>query len=45
MLKVVATVFQQIMTQLNRAESEQDRRVAITKIVLKLIKKNECCTS
>jgi hypothetical protein len=32
MFKVVATVFQQIMTE---AESEEDRIVAITEIVLK----------
>jgi hypothetical protein len=34
MLKVVATVFQQIMAELNGAESEDDRIVAITKTVL-----------
>jgi hypothetical protein len=37
--KVVATVFQQVMTELNGAESEEERIVAITKIVLKLTKK------
>jgi hypothetical protein len=36
----VATMFQQIMTELNAAESEEDRIVAITKIVLKLMKQN-----
>jgi uncharacterized tellurite resistance protein B-like protein len=38
MFKVVVTLFQQIMTELNGDESEEDRTVAITKIVLKLIK-------
>jgi hypothetical protein len=42
MFKVVATVFQQIMTELNGAESEEDRIVAITKIVLKLMKQITC---
>jgi hypothetical protein len=42
MFKVVATVFQQIMTELNGAESEEDRMVAIRKIVLKLMKQNGC---
>jgi hypothetical protein len=37
---VVATVFQQIMTELNGAEPEEDRVIAITKIVLKFIKQN-----
>jgi hypothetical protein len=32
MLKVVAVIFYQIMTQLNEAESEEDRIVAITKL-------------
>jgi hypothetical protein len=36
----VATIFQQIMTELNGAEPEEDRIVAITKIVLKLMKQN-----
>jgi hypothetical protein len=40
MFEVVATAFQQIMTELNTAESEEDRIVAITKIVLKLMKQN-----
>jgi hypothetical protein len=40
MFTVVATIFQQIMTQLSGAESEEDRILAITKIVLKLVKKN-----
>jgi ABC-type thiamine transport system substrate-binding protein len=34
---VVAKVFQQIMTKLNGAESEEDRIMAITKTVLKLM--------
>jgi hypothetical protein len=38
--KVVATVFQQIMTELCGALSEEDRIVAITKIVLTL---SRCC--
>jgi hypothetical protein len=42
MFKVVATVFQQIMTLLNAAESEEDRIMAITKIVLKFMKQNGC---
>jgi hypothetical protein len=42
MFKVVATVFQQIVIELNAAESEEDRMVAITKIVLKLMKQNSC---
>jgi hypothetical protein len=35
--KVVATVFQQIMTQLDGAELEENKIVAITKIVLKFM--------
>jgi hypothetical protein len=42
MFKVVATVFQKIMTELNAAEAEEDRIVAFTKIVLKLMKQNGC---
>jgi hypothetical protein len=42
MFKVVSTAFQQIMSELNRAKSEGDRIVAITKIVLKLMKQNGC---
>jgi hypothetical protein len=38
MFRVVATVFQQI----NMVESEGDRIVTITKIVLKLVKQNGC---
>jgi hypothetical protein len=38
MFKVVASVFLQIMTELNGAESEEDRIVAISIIVLKLMK-------
>jgi hypothetical protein len=41
MFKIVTTVFQQIMTKLNAAMSE-DRIVAITKIELKLMKQNGC---
>jgi hypothetical protein len=39
MLKVV-TVVQQIMTEFNGAVSEEDKIVAITKIVLNLMKSN-----
>jgi uncharacterized tellurite resistance protein B-like protein len=42
MFKIVRTVFQQIMTELNGAESEEDRKVAITKTVFKLMKQNGC---
>jgi hypothetical protein len=42
MFKVVTTVFQQITTDLNAAESEEYRIVAIKKIVLKLMKQNGC---
>jgi hypothetical protein len=38
---VVATTFEQLLTKLNGAESEQDKIRAITKIVLKLKKKND----
>jgi hypothetical protein len=40
MLRVV-TVVQQIMTQFNGAVSENAKLVAITKIVLNLMKQNE----
>jgi hypothetical protein len=40
MLKVVATVFQHTMTELNEAEPEEGKIMAITKIVLKLMKQN-----
>jgi hypothetical protein len=40
MLKVVATIFQQIMTELSGAESEDDRIMATTKIVVNLMKQN-----
>jgi uncharacterized tellurite resistance protein B-like protein len=40
MFTVVATIFQQIMTDLNGAESVEDRIVAITAIVFKLMKQN-----
>jgi hypothetical protein len=39
MFTVVATIIQQIMTELNGAESEESRIIAITKIVLKFKKK------
>jgi hypothetical protein len=35
MLKVVATAFEQIVTELNGAEPEQDTTMTIIKIVLK----------
>jgi hypothetical protein len=38
--KVVTIVLWQIMTELNRAKSEEDRIMAIIKIVLKLMKQN-----
>jgi hypothetical protein len=40
MFTVVATIFQKIVTELNGTESEQNRIMAITKIVLKLMKQN-----
>jgi hypothetical protein len=40
MFKVVATAFQQNLTELNGTELEEDRTVVITKISLKLIKQN-----
>jgi hypothetical protein len=40
MFTVVATIFQQITTELNGTESEEDRIMAITRIVLKLMKQN-----
>jgi predicted chitinase len=36
MSRVVATIFQQVMTELSGAEAEEDRLKAITKIVLVL---------
>jgi hypothetical protein len=45
MLKVVIMLFQQIMTEFNGYESEEDRIMAFTKIVLKLMKKNGRCSS
>jgi hypothetical protein len=45
MFKEVVMAFQQIMTELNGAESEEARVVAITKILLKLMKKNVRCIS
>jgi hypothetical protein len=41
----VTTVVQQIMTELNGAVSEEDKIVAITKIVLKLMNQNGCYSS
>jgi hypothetical protein len=38
MFKVVATIFQQIMTELN-GTAKEDRVMTITKIVLKLVNK------
>jgi hypothetical protein len=38
----VATIFQQIMTELNVAETEEERIVAVTEIVLKLMNQNGC---
>jgi hypothetical protein len=40
MYAAIATIFQQIMTQLNGAESQEDRIMATTKTVLKLMKQN-----
>jgi hypothetical protein len=40
MFTPVATMFQQIMTELDRAESEEARIMATTNIVLKLMKQN-----
>jgi hypothetical protein len=42
MLEAVWTIFQQIMTELNGAESEEERIVVVTRIVLKLMKQNGC---
>jgi hypothetical protein len=42
MFKAVATVFQQIVAELNGAVLEEERIVAITKIVLKLTKQSGC---
>jgi hypothetical protein len=42
MFTVVATIFQQIMTELNGAESEEEKIVVITRIVLKFMKQNGC---
>jgi hypothetical protein len=38
--EVVAAVFQQIMTELNGAKSEEDRIAAIAKIVLNIMKQH-----
>jgi hypothetical protein len=38
----VATVVQQIMTELSGAVSEEDKIAAITKIVLNLMKQDGC---
>jgi hypothetical protein len=40
MFTPVATIFQQIMTELSGAEPEEARIMAITKIVLKFLKQN-----
>jgi hypothetical protein len=40
MFTVAATICQQIMTELNGAESEEDRIMAITKIVFQLMNQN-----
>jgi hypothetical protein len=40
MFKVVATIFQQIMTELSGTQSEEDRIMAITNILLMLMKQN-----
>jgi hypothetical protein len=40
MFQAVATAFQKIVTDLDGADSEVDRILDITKIVLKLIKQN-----
>jgi hypothetical protein len=40
MYTVVAAIFQQIVIELSGAESEADRIMVITKIVLKRIKQN-----
>jgi hypothetical protein len=42
MFPVIATILQQIMTELSGAELEEDRIVAITEIVLKLMEQNGC---
>jgi uncharacterized coiled-coil protein SlyX len=38
MFKVLATISQQIMTELNKTVSEEDRIMAITQTVLRLMK-------
>jgi hypothetical protein len=40
MFTVDVTIFRQIMTELSGAQTEEDRIMAITKIVLKLMKQN-----
>jgi hypothetical protein len=40
MFTAVAMIFQQIMTKLIGPESEEDRIMTITKIILKLMKQN-----
>jgi hypothetical protein len=40
MFKVGATIFQHIMTELTGAESEEDRVMTVTKIVLKFKKQS-----
>jgi hypothetical protein len=41
MFRVVAKTFQQIMTDLSGAESEEDRIMTVTIIVSELMKKND----
>jgi hypothetical protein len=40
MFRVVTMIFQQIVTELSGAESEEDRIITITKIVLNAMKQN-----
>jgi hypothetical protein len=42
MFKAVAMIFQQIMTDLNGAESEEDRTMGITKSCIKTREENGC---
>jgi hypothetical protein len=45
MFTVVTMVFQQIMIELNGAESQEERIVTVTKIEIKITKKNGCYIS
>jgi hypothetical protein len=38
----IATIVQQITTELNEAVSEKDKMMVITKLVLNLMKQNGC---